>query len=118
MNAPLVIEESSTMPKITGYRKLNHIELNLINTIKEQGQMLEQMVLMVVMHLDEQFHTTDPTDVDDDADPFGFERTEEQEQELARINKAEPQRWAGIARAHFQQGLMALTRAIAQPSTF
>jgi hypothetical protein len=28
------------------------------------------------------------------------------------------QRWISIARTHFQQGLMALTRAVAQPTNF
>ena len=28
------------------------------------------------------------------------------------------QRWVSIARTHLQQGLMAMTRAIAQPTTF
>lgn len=28
------------------------------------------------------------------------------------------QRWVSIARTHFQQGLMALTRAVAQPTNF
>ena len=42
------------------------------------------------------------------------------EAEMARVLKAgEPdQRWAAIAKTHFQQGLMALTRAIAKPDFF
>ena len=30
----------------------------------------------------------------------------------------DPERWAAIARTHFQEGLMALTRAVAQPTFF
>jgi hypothetical protein len=36
----------------------------------------------------------------------------------ARIDRAQPERWAAIARTHFQEGLMALTRAVAQPTFF
>lgn len=40
------------------------------------------------------------------------------QQERERINKAQSFRWHSIACTHLQEGLMALTRAIAQPSTF
>jgi len=29
-----------------------------------------------------------------------------------------PERWRAIANTHFQEGLMALTRAVAQPTSF
>jgi hypothetical protein len=32
-----------------------------------------------------------------------------------RMNAAEPERWASIGRTHFQEGVMALVRALAQP---
>lgn len=38
--------------------------------------------------------------------------------EYRRFLAAEPQRWASVARTHFQEGLMALTRSVAQPTTF
>lgn len=101
--------------KITGYRNLSPVEVSLINTIKEHGMSLNQLVLMVTSHVDDQRHATDGIDHEDDMVP---ERTLAQEQELARINRAEPNRWANIARTHFQEGLMALTRAVAQPSDF
>jgi hypothetical protein len=39
-------------------------------------------------------------------------------EELDRIEKCEPARWALIACTHLQEGLMALTRAVAQPTFF
>lgn len=37
--------------------------------------------------------------------------------ELEKAGITDP-RWVGIARTHLQQGLMAVTRAIAKPTTF
>lgn len=38
--------------------------------------------------------------------------------EIARIDAAQPERWIALANTHFQQGLMALVRAVAQPEGF
>ena len=38
--------------------------------------------------------------------------------ELQRLAQAEPERWASLARTHFQEGLMALRRAVEQPEHF
>lgn len=36
---------------------------------------------------------------------------------VVELSSADP-RWAAIAKTHFQEGLMALTRAITKPDTF
>ncbi|HSX85400.1 MAG TPA: hypothetical protein VLE50_08320, partial [Cellvibrio sp.] len=38
--------------------------------------------------------------------------------ELRRFNAAEPMRWLSIGKTDVQTGIMALIRAIAQPTTF
>ena len=34
------------------------------------------------------------------------------------MDRASPERWLSIGRTHLQEGLMAWTRAVAQPTTF
>lgn len=86
---------------IKGYRDLSAGEIALMNEIKAKGQELEQLVEKVGDHLADQDHAskTDPS-------------------ENARIGDAQPRRWVAIAKTDLQTGLMALTRAVAQPTTF
>lgn len=50
--------------------------------------------------------------------PTGMEKTPEAADEWNRLLAAEPHLWRSIARTEMQQALMALTRAIAQPSSY
>ena len=68
--------------KIKGYRELSQEEIDLMNKIKEQGEILGSLVEEIRNH-----HGID-------------------------------QRWASIGATDLQTGLMALTRAVAQPTTF
>lgn len=87
-------------PKVIGYRQLNSEEAELMNAVKKLGQNIEGHVAMVESYLRTQrAEAVDPA-------------------EVARIEKASPLRWSAIARTDFQVALMALTRAIAQPSSF
>ena len=89
--------------KITGYRTLAQDEIDLINKIKLHGQVLQELQSEVKLHLAGlragAFATQDNV-------------------EIARLNAAEPERWAALAKTHFQEGLMCLTRAVAQPEHF
>lgn len=67
--------------KIKGYRELSQDDIDLMNTIKQEGADLEELINTVLQG---------------DCDP----------------------RWVAIAKTHLQQGLMALTRAVAQPDAF
>lgn len=87
--------------KITGYRDLTQGEIDLMNEIKAKGQELEALVEKVRTHINGQLA------------PVG-----RVEAEYDRLKAAEPGRWASIARTDFQTGLMALTRAVAQPTSF
>ena len=86
---------------IKGYRELTQVEIDLMNRIKAQGALLEQLVTDVQDHIDRQM------------DAGGGDCDE-----IDRIIAANPDRWVGIAMTDLQTGLMALTRAVAQPTTF
>lgn len=101
--------------KIKGYRELSQPELDLMNEIKEQGIVMQSLIEKVQGHLTKQAAGV-PMIVpplrgeDGDVRPDNAERM--------RLNNAEPGRWAAISKTHIQEGLMALTRAIAQPDFF
>lgn len=99
--------------KITGYRELSATEIDLMNKIKAEGGSLDTLLKMVGEHLTDQYEACVlAADTGTDANPFI------ESEEGRRIAVAEPQRWRAIARTHFQEGLMALTRAVAQPGFF
>jgi hypothetical protein len=85
--------------KISGYRDLTQAEIDLMNRIKAFGPELQTIIADVMEHLVLQDGTDD---------------TKERE----RLDAADPYRWLEIGREHLQQGLMALTRAVAQPTFF
>jgi hypothetical protein len=68
---------------IKGYRELSKAEIDLMNTIKEHGPDLEDLIA-----------------------------------ELESNDEVVDQRWVAIGKTHLQQGLMALTRAVAKPEFF
>lgn len=70
--------------KITGYRELNESEISAMNTIKDEGGRLADIISTM-----------------EDCSELNVDR-----------------RWLSIGRTHLQEGLMALTRAIAKPTTF
>ena len=68
--------------KISGYRELSQVEIDLMNEIKQQGVALGELVAKLKLHP-------------------GLD-----------------QRWVSIGATDLQTGLMALTRAVAQPTFF
>lgn len=79
--------------QIKGYRELSQAEIDLMNEIKVKGAELGELVKKL-------------------------------EENQARITAehgtgdAEPFRWIAIGKTNLQQGLMALTRAVAKPEFF
>jgi len=76
--------------KIVGYRELDQAEIDLMNMIKTKDAGLLALVTEVI----------------------------EMNKALADqdlVQTAEAMRWASIAKTHFQEGCMALTRAVAKP---
>ena len=90
--------------KIDGYRELSQAEIDMMNTIKAMGPQMEELLAKVSAHVQEQRQV---------AHAAG-----DQGVENSRMDRAQPERWAAIARTHFQEGLMALTRAVTQPTFF
>lgn len=89
--------------KITGYRELSEAEIALMNEIKALGAHLEHLQHRVLDHVEAQLN------IASSANNFD---------EVSRLGRTEPTRWAKIANTHFQEGLMALTRAVAQPTSY
>jgi len=96
--------ETFQQPKIAGYRQLNVQEAALMNALKMQlGNTMQESLHEVSAYVTQQRA---------DARRAGLH------DEVTRIDAAQPERWIAIARTHFQEGLMALTRAVAQPGSF
>ena len=89
--------------KIKGYRALTAGEIELMNQIKAKGVELQVLISQVNGHLAQQNAAAAQAGDGD---------------ELDRIEGAQPKRWVAIANTDLQTGLMALTRAVAQPTTF
>lgn len=89
--------------KISGYRELSQPEIDLMNQIKAKGEELKELISGVRAHISSQYHKVEDEDLP---------------QEHDRLVDAQPERWAAIGATHLQEGLMALTRAVAQPTTF
>ena len=86
--------DTFTQPKITGYRQLNEQEAALMNEIKEHGQLLGALIERLR------------------ASPLPARATP------ALAPPEVDQRWVSIGATHLQEGLMALTRAVARPTSF
>lgn len=92
--------------KIAGYRELSQDEIDLMNEIKAKGEEIGALVAKVRDHIEEQDVASKIM-----TGPVG-------KNERARLEGAQPGRWASIGATHLQEGLMALTRAVAQPTSF
>lgn len=89
--------------KITGYRELSETEINLMNEIKALGQQVESLIIKMQQHIVQQ---------------RTLANSQTNESDAKRLDAATPERFAAMAKTEFQTGLMYLTRAIAQPTTF
>lgn len=99
--------ETFIQPKITGYRQLSAAEASLMNEIKLLGQTLDALVGKVDQHLGAQAFSANGHGVgsgDDD--------------ETTRLRLADPRSWVDRGARDLQLGLMSLTRAVAQPTSF
>lgn len=98
--------------KIEGYRELSQEEIDLMNRIKAKGAELLELQAELVNSLKgsevAKFNNIDNATNSDAED--------EAKAELARFKSAEPFRWAAIGKTDIQTGIMALVRAVAQPT--
>lgn len=86
---------------IKGYRTLTPREIALVNVIKTQGELLGALVA--------------------ELRSYPASKTGPDGAVVPRIDGDKPsldQRWISIGATHLQEGLMALTRGVAQPTTF
>ena len=92
-------------------RKLDEREIAMITRIEAIGREFKALIDSVEDHLDDQL---------DIAITLQSNRNDETEgtAEIKRIDQAEPLRWKAKAKSSVQDGLMFLTRAVAQPTTF
>lgn len=79
---------------IKGYRDLSQEEIDLMNEIKQKGNELGELVDKIQAMQDITIA------IDSVSIPLN------------------DQRWVAIAKTHLQQGIMALTRAVAKPESF
>lgn len=98
--------------KISGYRELTQLEIDLMNEVKLKGEELKILINKIDSHLELQKSTAIKMLESNRA--LGVTEDED----LTRINDTQPTRWLALARSDLQTGLMKLTRAIAQPTTF
>lgn len=113
--------------KIAGYRDLTEAEIAMMNKIKAHAAATEALLAEVYGHLGAQYHATEaryaePKDEADEVvgtEPLDTpEETAAKTEERHRLNKAEIFRWHALSKTHLQEGFMALTRSVAQPTTF
>lgn len=93
--------------KLTGYRNLSQAETDLINEIKAKGVELGALVEKLFDHARQQL---------EQANAHGAATGDFTE--FQRLTDAGPHHWVATGATNLQQGLMALTRAVAQPTTF
>ena len=87
--------------KVKGYRELSQAEIDLMNEIKTKGVELAELVAKLNLHINNQLSDA-RTNID----------------EVERLHAADPTNWLLLGKSKLQEGLMALTRSIAQPTFF
>ena len=100
--------------KIKGYRELSQEEVDLMNRIKAKGKELLDLQAELAGRLNTDLEVkqvaakASKRAPEDEASPESVE--------LRRFQDSEPLRWANIGKTDIQTGIMALVRAVAQPS--
>ena len=100
--------------KIKGYRDLTQEEIDLMNRIKEKGSELLALQDELANRLNTDFEVKQVAARNSQLAHNDFASPECQEFE--RFKAAQPQRWAAIGKTDIQTGIMALVRAVAQPT--
>lgn len=95
--------------KISGYRELTQVEIDLMNEVKALGPVIENVVIKLREHVKSQRDAC----VTHDMIPIVHDQ-----KELERLDAAEPEKWLQWGSDGMQAALMNLTRAVAQPTFF
>lgn len=108
--------------QIKGYRELTQAEIDLMNDVKSQGVLLGELCARVAALAPRAAEAAD-------LERLGLAPASEHNRRTVVVTReglpleaegavwTDP-RWTAIAQTHLQQGLMALTRAVARPSFF
>jgi len=100
---PTPVETLTTgQPKIATYRNLTQAEIDVMNLIKSFEGSIADLLATVHVHLQGQLVGS---------------LNSEGATKIARRDRAQPERWAAMARTDFQTAFMKLTRAVAQPDS-
>lgn len=104
--------------KIVGYRELTQAEIDLMNEIKAKGKELLALHDKVVELIGEQdLVPAIMAAADHNSKGMSYMIPPKQDADvMARHAIAEPRRWASIGKTDLQKGIMALVRAVAQPT--
>lgn len=110
--------------KINGYRDLRQEEIDLMNRIKAKGTELLALQAELLGRLETDLDTKryDARRSMDGSESLTGTSYDENNggsdecHEFRRFADAEPLRWAAIGKTYIQTGIMALVRAVAQPS--
>ncbi|MFK8771707.1 Acb2/Tad1 domain-containing protein [Aeromonas caviae] len=104
--------------KINGFRELDQAEIDLMNEVKAAELMLLSLHNKIAAHLNTQDYADDRVRVATlNAQGGAFYTCPEPSPDIVERHKqAEPRRWLAIAKTDLQTGLMAMTRAISQPT--
>jgi hypothetical protein len=86
--------------KISGYRELSQVEIDLMNEIKAKGEELVALCEKVDKHISTQHYH------------------EHGEEETNRLIDSDPITWFATGKFDLQTGIMKLVRSVAQPTTF
>jgi len=110
---------------IKGYRDLSQSEIDLMNRIKAHAELTRLLVLDVIEAVSPQPIMLQPAEdvmANSIAALFPGEKVMELVAGEALLetggHRAGPCRWVDLADDHLQQGFMALTRAVAQPTSY
>ncbi len=105
--------------KIAGYRELSPEEIELMNSIKSKGEemLALQRELAGRLSTDYEIKLAAARAAQRGTGFDIYQGASDEAYEFRRFTAAEPQRWASIAKTDLQTGIMALVRAVAQPTT-
>lgn len=104
--------------KINGFRELNQAEIDLMNEVKTAELQMLALHDRIAAHLDTQDHADGRAKAAAlNAQGGAFYTCPEPSPDIVERHKqTEPRRWLAIAKTDLQTGLMAMTRAISQPT--
>ncbi|MDC4781858.1 hypothetical protein OHV82_09220 [Acinetobacter baumannii] len=110
--------------KIKGYRDLSKEEIDLMNRIKEKGAELLALHAELAGRLDTDAEVKlvnarrSIEGHEYEGRPYSvYNGNTDECHEYRRFEEAEPLRWASIGKTDIQTGIMALVRAVAQPTS-